>query len=378
MNPTNTISGNYGQQSSKVSSLYSNPNHSSFVDGRGRTYTNLTENPPSLPLNQSLLQGFIPYGYPSHPSYMAPNTFNVSFGLSAPYSEELATQILGFQAEVNDQRAFTSQICTRDASKIPENEGEKSKTQVFMVPSYIYQDQFSYSQPFSSPFQGEYSPLPSIQALWPGESTGQPISDYAQPIICLVCGITDSPSWTQKRPGILFCKDCSDYSRQAEENVKKYLNFNGPSIGLLPSDSAEYGSQNLRLSAELNGQPSFTAQKITGGTHVVGETITEGQSEKRKLADFYPSSITNFDNLRSCFYCKKTETPEWREGLNQNWVCNACGLQVFKHLKSYNVDSLAAFEKLPKDKKISIAEEVNSKVLNRKTRKRQSKKRKKT
>lgn len=60
---------------------------------------------------------------------------NLSFGLSSLDSEEFATQILGFSGEVNGQRPFTSQKSTRGASKLPEYEGEKPKTQVNIVTS---------------------------------------------------------------------------------------------------------------------------------------------------------------------------------------------------------------------------------------------------
>ncbi len=51
---------------------------------------------------------------------------NLSFGLSSSKSEKFIPQILG----LNGQRPFTSQKSTRDASKLPEFEGEKPKTQV--------------------------------------------------------------------------------------------------------------------------------------------------------------------------------------------------------------------------------------------------------
>jgi len=57
---------------------------------------------------------------------------NLSFGLSSSKSEKFTPQILGFFDEVNGQRPFTSQKSTRDASKLPEFEEEKTKTQVRM------------------------------------------------------------------------------------------------------------------------------------------------------------------------------------------------------------------------------------------------------
>ena len=57
---------------------------------------------------------------------------NLSFGLSSSDSEEVAQQILGFSDEVNGQRPFTNRKSTRDASKPPEAEEEKPKTQVIM------------------------------------------------------------------------------------------------------------------------------------------------------------------------------------------------------------------------------------------------------
>ena len=55
---------------------------------------------------------------------------NLRFGLSSSYSEEFAQQTLGFSREANGQRPFASSKSTRGASKIPEDEGEKTKTQV--------------------------------------------------------------------------------------------------------------------------------------------------------------------------------------------------------------------------------------------------------
>jgi outer membrane protein TolC len=55
---------------------------------------------------------------------------NLSFGLSSSDSEDFTQQILGFSVEVNGQGPFTRQKNTRDASKVPEAEGEKPKTQV--------------------------------------------------------------------------------------------------------------------------------------------------------------------------------------------------------------------------------------------------------
>ena len=55
---------------------------------------------------------------------------NLNFGLSSLDSEEFTTQISGFSAEVNGQRPFAKQKSTRDASKVPEGEGEKTKVQV--------------------------------------------------------------------------------------------------------------------------------------------------------------------------------------------------------------------------------------------------------
>jgi hypothetical protein len=57
--------------------------------------------------------------------------FNLSFGLSSSDSEDFTQQILGFSVEVNGQGPFTRQKNTRNASKVPEAEGEKPKTQVF-------------------------------------------------------------------------------------------------------------------------------------------------------------------------------------------------------------------------------------------------------
>ena len=55
---------------------------------------------------------------------------NLNFWLSSLDSEEFTTQISGFSAEVNGQRPFAKQKSTRDASKVPEGEGEKPKVQV--------------------------------------------------------------------------------------------------------------------------------------------------------------------------------------------------------------------------------------------------------
>jgi serine/threonine protein kinase len=55
---------------------------------------------------------------------------NLSVGLSSSDSEDFTQQILGFSVEVNGQGLFTRQKNTRDASKAPEAEGEKPKTQV--------------------------------------------------------------------------------------------------------------------------------------------------------------------------------------------------------------------------------------------------------
>jgi len=61
------------------------------------------------------------------------DSHNLSFGLSSSDSEEFAPQILGFSGEVNGQGPFTSQKSTKDASKLPEYEGEKPKIQVHTV-----------------------------------------------------------------------------------------------------------------------------------------------------------------------------------------------------------------------------------------------------
>jgi integrase/recombinase XerC len=53
--------------------------------------------------------------------------------LSSSDSEDFTQQILGFSVEVNGQGPFTRQKNTRDASKVPEVEGEKPKTQVNMI-----------------------------------------------------------------------------------------------------------------------------------------------------------------------------------------------------------------------------------------------------
>ena len=58
---------------------------------------------------------------------------NLNFGLSSLDSEEFTSQISGFSAEVNSQRPFAKQKIPRDASKVPENEGEKPEVQVIMV-----------------------------------------------------------------------------------------------------------------------------------------------------------------------------------------------------------------------------------------------------
>ena len=67
---------------------------------------------------------------------MTADCINLSFGLSSSYSEEFAQKILGFSSEANGQRPFASSKSTRGASKVPEDEGEKSKTQVisYFVP----------------------------------------------------------------------------------------------------------------------------------------------------------------------------------------------------------------------------------------------------
>jgi hypothetical protein len=57
--------------------------------------------------------------------------------LSSSDSEEFAPQILEFSAEANGQRPFARTQSTRDASKLPENEGEKPKTQVTIASSSI-------------------------------------------------------------------------------------------------------------------------------------------------------------------------------------------------------------------------------------------------
>ena len=62
--------------------------------------------------------------------FLCENTHNLSFGLSSSDSEEFTQRSLGFSAEANDQRPFAKQKSTRGASKVPENVGEKPKTQV--------------------------------------------------------------------------------------------------------------------------------------------------------------------------------------------------------------------------------------------------------
>jgi glycosyltransferase involved in cell wall biosynthesis len=63
------------------------------------------------------------------------NPINLSFGLSSSDSEDFTQQILGFSVEVNGQGPFTRQKNTRDASKVPEAEEEKPKTQVIKKPN---------------------------------------------------------------------------------------------------------------------------------------------------------------------------------------------------------------------------------------------------
>ena len=58
---------------------------------------------------------------------------DLSFGLSSSDSEEFAPQILGFSGEANGQGPFASQKSIGDASKLPESEGEKPKTQVISI-----------------------------------------------------------------------------------------------------------------------------------------------------------------------------------------------------------------------------------------------------
>ncbi len=62
---------------------------------------------------------------------------NLNFGLSSPDSEEFASQISGFSAEVNGQRPFAKQKSTGDARKVPEDEGEKPEVQVDNLKSII-------------------------------------------------------------------------------------------------------------------------------------------------------------------------------------------------------------------------------------------------
>ncbi|MCC5832240.1 MAG: hypothetical protein JJU12_04265 [Chlamydiales bacterium] len=60
---------------------------------------------------------------------------NLSFGLSSSHSEEFGQQTLGFSGEANRQRLFAKRKSTRDASKVPEDEGEKPKTEVATLPA---------------------------------------------------------------------------------------------------------------------------------------------------------------------------------------------------------------------------------------------------
>lgn len=76
---------------------------------------------------------------------------NLSFGLSSLDSEEFTQQILGVSAEANGQRPFARQKNTRDASKLPEDEKEKPKTQVMEVPSELLSVQLWLARHITQP-----------------------------------------------------------------------------------------------------------------------------------------------------------------------------------------------------------------------------------